>query len=94
MLTDQFQILNLDKAIEVTSRKFDKGSAVNELTKIKKYDHVVCIGDDITDENMFKNLIENSTTIKVGLKNTCASFYIDGPKSVRNLLDDINTYLK
>ena len=94
LLTDQFQILNLDKAIEVTSRKFDKGSAVNELTKKKKYDHVVCIGDDITDENMFKNLVENSTTIKVGIKNTCASYYIDGPKSVRNLLDDINTYLK
>ncbi len=94
LLTDQFQILNLDKAIEVTSRKFDKGSAVNELTKKKKYDHVVCIGDDITDENMFKNLVENSTTIKVGIKNTFASYYIDGPKSVRNLLDDINTYLK
>ena len=94
LLTDQFQILNLDKAIEVTSRKFDKGSAVSELTKKKKYDHVVCIGDDVTDENMFKNLNENSTTIKVGIKNTYASFYIDGPKSVVNLLDDINTYLK
>ena len=56
LLTDQFQILNLDKAIEVTSRKFDKGSALNELTKNKNYDHIVCIGDDITDENMFKNL--------------------------------------
>ncbi len=94
LLTDQFQILNLDKAIEVTSRKFDKGSAVNELTKIKKYDHIVCIGDDITDENMFKNLNENSTTIKVGIKNTNANFYIDNPKSVVNLLNDINTCLK
>ena len=94
LLTDQFQILNLDKAIEVTSRKFDKGSAVNELTKKKKYDHIVCIGDDITDENMFKNLNENSTTIKVGIKNTNANFYIDNPKSVVNLLNDINTCLK
>ena len=94
LLTDQFQILNLDKAIEVTSRKFDKGSAVNELTKKKKYDHIVCIGDDITDENMFKNLNENSTTIKVGIKNTNANFYIDSPKSVINLLNDICTCLK
>ena len=94
LLTDQFQILNLDKAIEVTSRKFDKGSAVSELTKKKKYDHVVCIGDDVTDENMFKNLNENSTTIKVGIKNTMANFYIDSPKSVVNLLNDINTCLK
>ena len=94
LLTDQFQILNLDKAIEVTSRKFDKGSAVNELTKNKKYDHIVCIGDDITDENMFKNLNENCTTIKVGIKNTLARFYIDDPKSVVKLLNDINNYLK
>ena len=94
LLTDQFQILNLDKAIEVTSRKFDKGSAINELTKNKKYDHIVCIGDDITDENMFKNLDENSTTIKVGIKKTHARFYIDDPHGVVSLLDDINTYLK
>ena len=94
LLTDQFQILNLDKAIEVTSRKFDKGSAVNELTKKKKYDHIVCIGDDVTDENMFKNLNENSTTIKVGIKKTLARFYIDEPKSVISLLNDIYTNLK
>ena len=94
LLTDQFQILNLDKAIEVTSRKFDKGSAINELTKNKKYDHIVCIGDDITDENMFKNLDENSTTIKVGIKKTHARFYIDDPEAVFSLLNDINIYLK
>ncbi len=94
LLTDQFQILNLDKAIEVTSRKFDKGSAVNELTKNKKYDHIVCIGDDVTDENMFKSLNENSTTIKVGIKNTQARYYIEDPKGVVNLLNDINNYLK
>ena len=69
-------------------------SRVNELTKKKKYDHRVCIGDDITDENMFKNLNENSTTIKVGIKNTNANFYIDSPKSVINLLNDISTCLK
>ena len=94
LLTDQFQILNLDKAIEVTSRKFDKGSAVNELTKNKKYDHIVCIGDDVTDENMFKTLNESSTTIKVGIKNTLAKFFIDDTKSVVNLLDEIYTHLK
>tara|TARA_Y200000002_G_scaffold7991_1_gene6673 strand:- start:3286 stop:5496 length:2211 start_codon:yes stop_codon:yes gene_type:complete len=94
LLTDQFQILNLDKAIEVTSRKFDKGSAVNELTKNKKYDHIVCIGDDVTDENMFKSLNENSTTIKVGIKNTQARYYLEDPKGVVNLLNDINNYLK
>ena len=94
LLTDQFQILNLDKAIEVTSRKFDKGSAVNELIKNKKYDHIVCIGDDVTDENMFKNLNESSTTIKVGIKNTLAKFFIDDTESVINLLDEIYTHLK
>ncbi len=94
LLTDQFQILNLNKAIEVTSRKFDKGSAVNELTKNIKYDHIVCIGDDITDENMFKNLDEKHTTIKVGTKNTLAKFYLERPESVIDLIKEINIQLK
>ena len=46
------------------------------------------------DVNMFKNLNENCTTIKVGIKNTIARFYIDDPESVINLLNDINNYLK
>ena len=33
-------------------------------------------------------------TIKVGIKNTNANFYIDSPKSVINLLNDISTCLK
>jgi hypothetical protein len=44
--------------------------------------------------NMFKNLEENSTTIKVGIKKTHARFYIDDPERVVSLLSDINTYLK
>ena len=89
LLTDQFQILNLDKAIEVTSRKYDKGSAVNEVLKNKKYDHVVCFGDDITDENMFKSLSNNSTTIKVGVKDTIAKYYVNDPESVVKILKEL-----
>jgi trehalose-6-phosphatase len=43
---------------------------------------------------MFKSLNENSTTIKVGIKNTQARYYIEDPKGVVNLLNDINNYLK
>ncbi len=43
---------------------------------------------------MFKNLEENSTTIKVGIKKTHARLYIDHPERVVSLLSDINTYLK
>ena len=67
---------------------------MNELIKNKKYDHIVCIGDDVTDENMFKALNESSTTIKVGIKNTLAKFFIDDTESVVNLLDEIYTHLK
>ena len=89
LLTDQFQILNLNKAIEITSRKFDKGSAVDQLRKNKNYDHILCIGDDVTDENMFKSLDKNSTSIKVGTKNTIAKFYIKDTKGVIDLLSEL-----
>ena len=93
LLTDQFQILNLNKAIEITSRKFDKGSAVDLLTKNKNYDYILCIGDDVTDENMFKSLETNSTTIKVGTKSTIAKFYVKDTEAVIDLLSELNNRL-
>ena len=68
--------------ILVTGCTFDK--EYNEITG-KLY---------FNDSHIKEMLKLGRCKIKVGIKNTCASFYIAGPKCVRNLLDDINTYLK
>ncbi|MEC9160697.1 MAG: hypothetical protein VYD56_01810 [Bacteroidota bacterium] len=47
---------------------------------------MLCIGDDITDENMFESLPKNSYTIKVGKKKTSAKYYIKDPRQVKTFL--------
>ena len=89
LLTDQYHILNLDKALEITSRKYDKGTAVNELMSRKDYDFILCLGDDVTDENMFKVLPKNSKSIKVGVKQSAAKLFIKDVNGVLEFLDEI-----
>lgn len=60
------QIMQGDKVIEIKSPEYNKGSEVNRLLRQKHYDFILAIGDDTTDEDMFRALPGNSITIKVG----------------------------
>ena len=79
-------VMDMDKAIEITNSQINKGTAVSEIISNKNYDFILCIGDDVTDENMFINLDEKAYTVKVGKKTTAAKYYIKNPFEVNNLL--------
>ncbi|MFA7180821.1 MAG: bifunctional alpha,alpha-trehalose-phosphate synthase (UDP-forming)/trehalose-phosphatase [Bacteroidales bacterium] len=63
---DHLQIMKGNKIIEVKHPDFTKGSEVNRLLNEDNYDFVMAMGDDVTDEDMFFALPNNSTTIKIG----------------------------
>lgn len=79
-------ILEGSKVIEVKNSGINKGRAA--LTKItnKKYDFIFAMGDDWTDEFLFKSLPDEAVTVKVGIMNTQARFYINSYKDSRELL--------
>ena len=52
----------------------------------KDYDFVFAIGDDWTDEFMFQELPEETVTVKVGLQNTQAKYFIESVTGVRGIL--------
>ncbi|MBI5357535.1 hypothetical protein HZB74_01675, partial [Candidatus Saccharibacteria bacterium] len=52
-------------------------------------DFVLCLGDDYTDEDMFRFLPDRAFTIKVGLDETSARYQLVGVKDVLNLLNQI-----
>ena len=79
-------VMDMNKAIEITNSQINKGTAVSEIISNKNYDFVLCIGDDVPDENMFINLNEKAYTVKVGKKTTAAKYYIKNPLEVNNLL--------
>ena len=70
------QIMKGNKIIEIKSPQFNKGEEAKRLMKKKKYDFIMAIGDDVTDEDMFAALPNDAITIKVGKNSTVAKYNI------------------
>jgi trehalose 6-phosphate synthase/phosphatase len=80
------EIMEGNKVIEVKSGGINKGIAANRFLKDQDFDCILAIGDDWTDEYMFRELPESAITIKVGLNNTAADYKVESVSSVRLLL--------
>jgi trehalose 6-phosphate synthase/phosphatase len=74
------------KIIEIKPRTVHKGAVVEDLMAIHRADFVLCIGDDYTDEDMFRALPEDAYSIKVGLGDTSARYQVTSIKKVLGLL--------
>lgn len=101
-LTSQpVQIMKGKKVIEVKSIHANKGAFVRRwiqhLPEQEKPDVIIALGDDTTDEDMFKTLQEQSDIsaycIKVGSGTTNARYYIKDQSTVDPLLERMLTTL-
>ena len=79
-------VLEGNKVLEIKSSGVNKGKAASKLLLRNKFDFIFAIGDDWTDEFLFKELPEDSITVKVGVQNTGAKYFIHDTSGVRNLL--------
>lgn len=81
-----------NKILELKPGGIDKGSAIVKLFDKDKYDFILGIGDDYTDEDMFKALsvMANSFTIKVGNNDSIARFNLYTPQMVISLLEALS----
>lgn len=89
-LNKNLDILLGNKVIEVKNRGINKGRAAQKLISRHKYDFIMAIGDDKTDEDMFKALPEDSISIKVGFDNTAAIYFQPSYKEVNMLLQTMS----
>lgn len=83
------QLLEGNKIIEIKKMGFDKGTSVNHFLKISKFDFVLAIGDDHTDEDLFKVLPKDAYSIKVGLVQSLAKYNLTQQYEVNNLIDSL-----
>ena len=79
-------VLEGNMVVEVKHYLVNKGIAAEKLVDEIKPSFIICIGDDWTDEDMFKALNHEAHTIKVGNPHSSAKFYVEDPKRVRALL--------
>ncbi|SFW33063.1 bifunctional alpha,alpha-trehalose-phosphate synthase (UDP-forming)/trehalose-phosphatase [Chitinophaga sancti] len=83
------QLLPGDKVIEVKNVEINKGKATLSWLQNKHYDFTLAIGDDHTDEDIFKALPQDAVTIKVGSQVSSARFYLRNHREVRAFLKSL-----
>lgn len=77
-----------NKVLEVHPSDISKGRVVQEWL-IHDHDFVLCLGDDVTDEEMFASLPHQAISIKVGKGATAARYRIKGVTEVLNFLSKL-----
>ena len=88
-IQQKLQIIQGDKVIEIKSPDYNKGSEVSRQLKKEYYDFILAIGDDTTDEDMFKALPKNAATIKVGYVSETARYNLPSQEQVLPLLQTL-----
>lgn len=84
----QLKLYMGNKILEIKSPGVTKGEAVRHLLG-EPYDFIMAIGDDFTDEDMFKALPKQAFTLKVGPGKTAARYRIKNTTEVQNLLENL-----
>jgi len=86
------QVLMGNKIVEVRQSGINKGSFTKKIIEKETYDYIFAVGDDRTDEDMFRVLINNDRlfTIKVGPEASYALYNLHTPQMVVALLEGLN----
>ncbi len=83
------QVLEGNKVIEVRNTGVTKGTAAMEWVSGYNPDFILAIGDDWTDEDLFRALPASAFSVRVGLANTAARYYLPGHNAVRRVLREL-----
>lgn len=75
-----------NKILEIKRPEIHKGAALRSLLN-KPYDFMLVMGDDYTDEDMFRAAPKSAYTVKVGTSNTRARWRLRGVSQVHALLN-------
>jgi len=86
------QMMDGNKVIEFKNIEVNKGKAALNWLHNNNPDFILALGDDHTDEDIFKALPEDAYTIKVGSNISSARYYLRDYKEVRELLKTLTTY--
>ena len=79
-------VLEGNKVVEIKGSFINKGKAATQWLKAKKWDLIISIGDDWTDEDIFEQLPEDAYSIKVGFGPSKAKYRVRSTTEARDLL--------
>ena len=83
------QVFEGNKVIEVRNSGINKGTAALEWLSGQNPEFILGIGDDWTDEDLFRTLPPDAFSVRVGVANTAARFYLVNHTAVRRMLREL-----
>jgi trehalose 6-phosphate synthase/phosphatase len=83
------QVLEGNKVIEIRNTGVNKGTAAIEWLGPCPAEFILGIGDDWTDEDLFRALPETACSIRVGVAKTAARYHLTNHTTVRRLLREL-----
>ena len=83
----KLQVMEGHKVIEVKKSGYDKGSVAVKLLGSAPYDFILAIGDDKTDEDLFRALPAQALTFKIGISASLAKYNLKDQLQVARLMD-------
>lgn len=86
-------VIQGNKVIEVKPAQHSKGTVAMSLFDQKPYDFIVSLGDDTTDEDMFRQLPNWAYTIKIGAGSSFARYRLARQRDVEMLLQRMSNLL-
>jgi trehalose 6-phosphate synthase/phosphatase len=84
------QVFEGNKVIEIRNAGINKGSAGLEWLTSRTPDFILAVGDDWTDEDLFRVLPPTAFSVRVGVANTAARYYLGNPAAVRRVLRELS----
>ncbi|MGJ4786779.1 bifunctional alpha,alpha-trehalose-phosphate synthase (UDP-forming)/trehalose-phosphatase [Leptospira koniambonensis] len=83
------QVLKGNKVIEVKCSGVNKGISSKQIAAEISADFILAVGDDWTDEDMFRELPKYAYSIKVGISPTEARYYLRSSEQVLDLIESL-----
>ena len=84
----ELHVMKGNKIVEIKDWRVNKGIAASYWTS-QDFGFILAVGDDLTDEDMFKVLPKDAYSIKIGFSPSKARFFLESPKEVRVLLEEL-----
>ena len=83
----KLEILDGNKVLEIKSIMYNKGTAALTFLKDDSFDFIMAVGDDKTDEDLFRAMPKHAVTIKIGSDPSLAEYSLKEQPMLYDLLD-------
>jgi trehalose 6-phosphate synthase/phosphatase len=86
----ELHVLEGNKVVEVKHAGVTKGKATLNWLQMDDWDFILAIGDDKTDEDMFRVLPPEAFSVKIGMENSEAKYHLVNTLEVRDFLNQLS----